>query len=425
MERLKRLQATNLFGYLKQDISFAIDQGITILHGANGSGKTTLLKCLAEVSRGDWSTLFYKPFGKLTLSFESGNKFEIVKEGEDISTTFSYLRKGKESQVWRVTKEALQQLSDFGDRRWIHEGSARSSRRHASSQLDFDFFIHSNIWDIIKKVDPGIEPPPEWLREFGKNFHCTLIEEQRLIRFEHESEKNPKITRVVSEYSNLIVDTIKDVARQYGEKSQQLERTFPMRLVEALSQTPPEPMTLQQKYTHLDMHRNNLQTAGLIGSETSMMKLDQSGLSREDVRRLLSFYADDVTMKLALFDSIFRKITLFEELIRGYFSRKTVRISRSGIEINTEAGQKLDVTALSSGEQHIFVLFFRLIFVEPSDRHLVLIDEPELSLHPNWQIRFVDDLERIREISPIDFVLASHSPLIFQGHMDFGRDLNV
>jgi predicted ATP-dependent endonuclease of OLD family len=80
---------------------------------------------------------------------------------------------------------------------------------------------------------------------------------------------------------------------------------------------------------------------------------------------------------------------------------------------------------LSSGEQHFFVLFFRLIFIDSNQNKLVLIDEPELSLHPRWQVRFIDDLERIREIASIDFILASHSPLIFQGHIDLGRDLNV
>src|SRR5690349_23978347 len=74
-------------------------------------------------------------------------------------------------------------------------------------------------------------------------------------------------------------------------------------------------------------------------------------------------------------------------------------------------GRPIDVESLSSGEQHELVLLFDLIFrVEKNT--LVLIDEPELSLHPDWQMRFVEDLIAIAKNSEFDAVLATHSPYI-------------
>ena len=43
---------------------------------------------------------------------------------------------------------------------------------------------------------------------------------------------------------------------------------------------------------------------------------------------------------------------------------------------------------------------------------VVLIDEPELSLHVGWQKKFLSDLTAIVELSGLDAVVATHSPFI-------------
>jgi predicted ATP-dependent endonuclease of OLD family len=56
-------------------------------------------------------------------------------------------------------------------------------------------------------------------------------------------------------------------------------------------------------------------------------------------------------------------------------------------------------------------MFYDLIFkVEPNT--LVMIDEPELSLHITWQNRFIDELKQIVEQSKFDVLVATHSPTI-------------
>lgn len=64
---------------------------------------------------------------------------------------------------------------------------------------------------------------------------------------------------------------------------------------------------------------------------------------------------------------------------------------------------------LSSGEQHQLVLFFELLF-ELQKNALILIDEPELSLHVAWQKKFIPDLQRIIALNQFDVLLATHSP---------------
>ena len=66
---------------------------------------------------------------------------------------------------------------------------------------------------------------------------------------------------------------------------------------------------------------------------------------------------------------------------------------------------------LSSGEQHQIVLFFELIFLANSGTYY-LIDEPEISLHVDWQRSFLDDIARVESLRGHKFIIATHSPQI-------------
>jgi predicted ATP-binding protein involved in virulence len=68
------------------------------------------------------------------------------------------------------------------------------------------------------------------------------------------------------------------------------------------------------------------------------------------------------------------------------------------------------------------VLLYELLFkTEPNT--LILIDEPEISLHVMWQKEFVKDLLEIAKLKNISFCLATHSPQIINGQWDLVTDL--
>lgn len=66
----------------------------------------------------------------------------------------------------------------------------------------------------------------------------------------------------------------------------------------------------------------------------------------------------------------------------------------------------------SSGEQCLFLLFLGIIS-SIEDNALICIDEPEISLHPQWQEKFVDILkDSFSSYQGCHFLIATHSPLI-------------
>ena len=63
----------------------------------------------------------------------------------------------------------------------------------------------------------------------------------------------------------------------------------------------------------------------------------------------------------------------------------------------------------SSGETHMISEFIGLLS-QIKENSLVLIDEPEISLHPNWQIKYIDQLKNIfHDYVNSHFVIATHS----------------
>ena len=66
--------------------------------------------------------------------------------------------------------------------------------------------------------------------------------------------------------------------------------------------------------------------------------------------------------------------------------------------------------------KNILVLVCIVIIAWNTKNALVMIDEPELSLHVSWQDSFVDDLKEIISIAQFDVILATHSPYIIGDH---------
>ncbi|CAB3794508.1 hypothetical protein LMG27177_03644 [Paraburkholderia fynbosensis] len=89
----------------------------------------------------------------------------------------------------------------------------------------------------------------------------------------------------------------------------------------------------------------------------------------------------------------------------------------------TNGAKSIDLVEASSGQQQMLCSMFGLMS-ELRDNSLVLIDEPELSLHPTWQMGFLDRLSSVLEqFNGCHVILATHSPLIAQSGLIKGIEV--
>lgn len=80
---------------------------------------------------------------------------------------------------------------------------------------------------------------------------------------------------------------------------------------------------------------------------------------------------------------------------------------------------------LSSGEKSLIATF---LFVknQASKAKYLYIDEPENSLHPNWQKKYIEILHMAIGYNDISIVVATHSPIIMSGGLSsHGKYVNI
>lgn len=92
------------------------------------------------------------------------------------------------------------------------------------------------------------------------------------------------------------------------------------------------------------------------------------------------------------------------------------------VRVFRPSGTPLAVSHASSGEQQLLCSLLGLAGSLRNDS-IVLIDEPELSLHPKWQIEFSKNiLLLLKHVSGCHLIIATHSPLVVQGFQYAGCD---
>jgi len=111
----------------------------------------------------------------------------------------------------------------------------------------------------------------------------------------------------------------------------------------------------------------------------------------------------------------------FERMFNGTKTFKTVRPQDGELKIvfTDNTGKEVDLSTFSTGEKQIIYRVGHLLKnLENLDGALILIDEPETSLHPKWQKKYVQFLIDVFSGLDIQFIIATHSPYLLQGIRD-------
>ena len=107
----------------------------------------------------------------------------------------------------------------------------------------------------------------------------------------------------------------------------------------------------------------------------------------------------------------------FQDLIDNLFSETGKTIIRTENEIRfSQIGEILSPYQLSSGEKQMLVILLTVL-IEDQKPYVLFMDEPEVSLHVDWQQRLIDI---ILELNPnVQIILSTHAPaVIMNGWMD-------
>jgi ABC-type transport system involved in cytochrome c biogenesis ATPase subunit len=420
-----------------------LDDRITILHGPNGYGKTTILRMISTLFSGrlsDWLTV---PFVSSELMFDNGQRLQVKASPNRPKLLF----KDKEPPQHR--RRSLEFLLMEGNRTLhaaeVHEITAkevdfplgmiddvvpelvRIGDISWKNQSTGEVYSLTEVINRYRHYLPSagklkIEP---WLQEFTTQLKVRFIESQRLVRFglkvaraETRWGRTEVSQSAVLFYSQRLAELIQEQLAAYAQMAQSLDQTFPMRLVEFLRTSPDAESTskLQNRLAELESKRRRLRAVGLLEQDTAPFQIPMS--LEGPPQQVLPLYVEDVERKLNTFDEILAKLELLQNIVSSRFLFKKLSIdNKAGFTFVGADGEPLAITDLSSGEQHMLVLLSELLFVI-KPKSLILIDEPEISLHVAWQQLFLRDLKQVSELASLDVLIATHSPQIINDRWD-------
>jgi predicted ATP-binding protein involved in virulence len=430
--RIKEIKIEGLFGMFDHTIPLNMEERLSIVYGINGIGKTMVFKILDSLFNLDLNNvmaLSKAPFVKLIINYQGGSILTLLNKPKKLEI---YFEKNRITESYTISIEDM-----FKEESPEFEQISRIISRNipALSKISANKYRIRNTNDIIE-IEEAFEryaeifPSsllniniPQLLKDILNQTQLFFIQTQRLIVFQPKlnnrlgDEISFEKEDSVSLYSTEIANIIKTKIKERDKLSNDLQQSLHKRILSNDVKTDYTIEQLNEVSTNIEKRIEQLKEVGLFeGIQMDNFKVTKDVDAVK--RAILSVNIQDIQKTLAIFDDLYPKFQKFIEILNERrLSFKKITLSGNGFVFRNSKGKILSANDLSSGEQHELVLLYLLLFRIP-ENSLVLIDEPEISLHITWQKAFLEDMKDIIKLRNFDIVVATHSPAIINGNWD-------
>jgi len=408
MNILLSVHIEDLWGRHKVD--FTLQPGVNFLIGPNGSGKTTIINLVVAALTADFQPLIQIPFSTVEIKLKqaSGRKKPAIRVEKDMSqeqgsVSIRYRIRVAASGKWeeypledieelmryryamrrrRYLIESApditglkKRLDGFYNLTWLSIHRAKSFRKQEEedtydSTVDSKLVALSN--EFVRFFSALSQSASAEMKKFQETVFLSLLQEQSeemlrtaLRRMDFAAEQS----LLVDIYNELNVDP----------------KIFEKRLDEHFS-------ALKKAYDHLE--RDNR-----IGPRDFAVLI-----SNRRVHRIVQQW-NAVTEKQ---EAIFEPRETFLGIVNGLMPTKVFSLNnKNELSVQMTQGRPLKLTELSSGEKQMLIILGETLLQQKTPS-IYIADEPELSLHVEWQQSLINNIRRINPTAQILF--ATHSP---------------
>lgn len=345
------------------------DPATSLIIGANGSGKSFILKILSEIFNAidSPSALGQLKYAHYKLKYTMNRKSVVLQilnrqvfihmNGELLENDISEIlpRKALAVSFMLNDKFPFKQANSTGNIiyeylgvRMTSNASWTSSMNNKLAEIVLNLASDDKIWDVINRLSEFLS-----------------------------IDKKISITCEMSE-SDFYAEDLGNRLKEYGEK---------------ILQQDDYRGDAVKKYTD-DVYQ---ELASFIGKLLNEKMYDDTHKGKILLR--VSFDTDTSKDEIKLIATAYKH---FKELSNlKVFRNMTLNLYKKGVMYSFDES--------SSGEKHILYSFAN-IFNSIKENSVVLIDEPEISLHPNWQIKYISFLKKVfADYKSCHFIIASHS----------------
>lgn len=326
------------------------DNHFTLIVGNNGTGKSRILGSIAKVLKGDFrsrhSDLFY--FSQFEKTIEPK---KVISVSNSLSDKFPLDKSFRSGNEINYKDEFYNYLGTRG-----RMGSSSRTLIRRAIDILLENYSNKNISKCYRHVFDYLDYKPLITLEYS-------IIQRELSDFEGQEITPEQIENYIlkkSRYSGLNQNIYGNIAEKY-----------------------------RNRFTEICDFLNELRQKGEKKYE---IEIDFSSSNINKLVRDNNKY--EVDLKIYEILNILRKINMVRD-----FDVKLVK----------KGNRPFSFSDTSSGEANILCTLIALIpLVE--DYSCILIDEPEISLHPTWQYRYIELLNKIFDsFKGCHIIIASHS----------------
>lgn len=423
MEVINRVEVKGLYGFYDYAITCATGEHVKILTGPNGYGKTTLLQMMNHLLGADFWYFYTIPFISFELQMANGQRFVLKKinssEGKDVHLAsmnnplvVTYFNKEEMIESITLPYDYLTVLK-------VKSNWTQIQSQLFTSGLSWEDFLkkyyHTDFDQDVKEKAPNIFLALQIGR--GSLSITRLIQPQVDMLLPNGMPFKRYVASTIeldNHFRNVI---FRETMARYNEECQKLDASYIKRLMEREQNNTLEAEPLQKQLAELRERTIAMAKYGLMKADEIIDEIPSQYANTVDL------YIQDTKKKLDLLQPFYNKLSLFDRLINSRaLAHKQMELSRKGIKLKDENNVEVPLNVLSSGEQHLLILFYHLIF-QTKPGSVIFIDEPEMSMHPAWLEQMLSDFKKIAQMSKFQIIFATHSVSFIDGQWDVSTDL--
>lgn len=427
MYNIKHAKITGIWGWKTIETDFYDD--VSIFIGANGTGKTTFINILIAILRVDLFALETSWFEEATITFET-----VLDGGRKKKRTMSVIRDSSSTKGYDdVVKYKI-------------------SRK----PFEFPLLNGKNIKSIYAKriIFPVVEELKSAIKDIisfsslsVSRAGVTDIDDYDALEFKNKNEVNTSIDNTLGMLVNKLkvfqlkkAEQLKEIAKEFQEEvfisvlyNKDIDSSVGLREI-TNDDLKNELRAFQRTYAELGIQNRTrkgkakqLITLHFAAIQESIDYLKNTVESKKEIFDVDKIFAFPLLKRTRLIldagktaeekrRQIFLPLDTYFEEINSYFHDKTVSLDADGVLVFVRCDKNeavisdefaYDYSKLSSGEKQVLILLTEALLQEGKSK-LFIADEPELSLHIDWQSRIIPSVRRLNENAQI--IVATHSP---------------
>jgi ABC-type cobalamin/Fe3+-siderophores transport system ATPase subunit len=401
--------------WLNYEASCVFNDDVNIIIGRNGTGKTTFMNLLHSALSVDLSALVESDFNKIEIKISNGVKNKTIKVEKIITDNELYqlIEYQISTKKFKVKASALEPRRTSANlRRRMNEESetVREILNGMVSLSSLSVYRLRNIddFEIMDKRGRRLVSPVD----FRLSQLTNELTQYQIELFQRAREISADLQKDV--LASILYTEVGKGGGRYKIPMDFDKKTEEKVLISAYKKLNVNDSKVIKKISkHISV----------IDKAVMSLKVSRENKDYSDVNfAALDAYErtqNIITMSLKseeLEDDIYSQLNLFISILKDFIPSKDFSFLSGALVISSEMDSDIPIEKLSSGEKQLLILLIETL-LQRCKPFVYLTDEPELSLHIEWQRKIIPAVKKLNNNAQI--IAATHSPEVASKYRSF------